>query len=107
MENTPLWYIAHRLLQPQNIILILKSSILLSFSAFADNVTSEVENRIAIIERKLELQQEEADAAKKINATLGAGADGFRIANSTNDINIRIGSLLQTDARIFLNDTFD
>jgi phosphate-selective porin OprO/OprP len=68
----------------------------------------DVSQKIAILERKLELKDEEAQKKKDESAVVIAGKDGFAIKSADGDFQLKIRGTVQADARYFdLNDPGD
>lgn len=63
-----------------------------------------VEQRLAILERKYENDQEAAANKAKDSANFTANKDGFQVKSNDGNFNLKIGGLLQTDLRDFLGD---
>ncbi|MFA5938701.1 MAG: porin [Sinimarinibacterium sp.] len=73
--------------------------------AFAQSqkpTAEDLDQRIRILERKLELSQEEADKKAKDSAAVSASEKGFSIKKG--DFELKLRGLFQTDARIFVDD---
>lgn len=73
----------------------------------------ELEQRVKVLERKLELAEEQAAERAKSAPTVTAGADGFAIQSADGAFQLRLRALVQEDGRFFfgdderpLNDTF-
>ncbi|TAJ55703.1 MAG: porin [Nevskiaceae bacterium] len=64
----------------------------------------ELEQRLLVLERKLEIQQEEAAAKAKEAPSVTAGDKGFSIKNAKGDAEIRFNAVGQVDGRYFLDD---
>jgi phosphate-selective porin OprO/OprP len=64
----------------------------------------DVDQRLKIVERKLELAEEQAAEKAKSAAGVSAGADGFGLKSADGAFQLRIRGLLQTDGRFFLGD---
>ncbi|HEX2310467.1 MAG TPA: hypothetical protein VHH91_07100, partial [Vicinamibacterales bacterium] len=65
----------------------------------------QLDQKIRIMERKLELEQEkQAEAAKSAPVT-GAGRDGFQIRSADGAYQLRFRGLLHADSRAYLDDT--
>lgn len=61
--------------------------------------TEELDQRIRILERQLELQKEEAETRSKESSSASASDKGFSLKNAKGDYEIRFGALVQADAR--------
>lgn len=92
-------------------LVVLGATLLAGASAQAADVTTEeLDQRIRILERKIELDKEAADAKAKDAATVSASDKGFSIKKG--DYELKLRALLQADARVFsgddgaFNDTF-
>ena len=68
----------------------------------AEERASELEQRLLILERKLELQTEDLDKKAKDAPVVSAGDRGFGIKKG--DFEIKFNALAQFDLRAFLND---
>jgi phosphate-selective porin OprO/OprP len=88
---------------------------LLSVASFASVATAEepsadrahveaLEQRLKILERKLELQTEEATRQAKEAAVVSASDKGFAIRSATGDFEIKFNALGQVDHRAFIDD---
>lgn len=64
----------------------------------------ELEQRILILERQLELQAEEAERKAPEQTSATAGDKGFALKSARGDYEWRFGALLQADARAYLDD---
>lgn len=64
----------------------------------------ELEQRIRILERKLELQAEETQARARDGVTTSAGEKGFGWKNADGSFEFKFKGLLQADSRIFIGD---
>jgi len=75
---------------------------------------ADLDQRLRVLERKLELQDEEAQARSRDGVTTTAGEKGFGWKNADGSFELKFRGLLQADSRIFvgdpagagLNDTF-
>jgi phosphate-selective porin OprO/OprP len=65
---------------------------------------SSVEERLSILERKYEVDQEAAAARAPEAATLTAGKDGVEIKTSDGNFSLRLSGYLQVDYRDYLDD---
>ncbi len=73
--------------------------------AVADGPTNEqLEERIRVLERKLEIQSEEAATKAKETPTVAAGEKGFGLKSADGAYEIKFSALAQVDSRFFLND---
>lgn len=71
--------------------------------AFAQETSVDsVDQRLRVLERKLEIQNEEAAAKAKDTATVSASDKGFSIKKG--DYEFKINALVQFDARVYLDD---
>lgn len=64
----------------------------------------QLDQRIRVLERKLELQQEADAAAAKKTATVSASDKGFAIQSADKSFQFKFRGLLQADGRFFLDD---
>lgn len=69
-----------------------------------DPRVDEVDQRTRILERKLELLEEQAAAAKGTTATVAAGDRGFVFKSGDSAFVLKVRGLLQVDAREYLAD---
>ncbi len=65
---------------------------------------SDLEQRVRILERKLELANEETVAKAKETVSLRAGPEGFQIQSGDKNFALKIRALIQADARFFIDD---
>lgn len=65
--------------------------------------TEELDQRIRILERQLEIQQEEAKAKPAPNSVT-AGGSGFALTSGDKNFDLKIRLLGQVDGRVFFND---
>lgn len=71
----------------------------------ADPVTLEqLDQKVRILERKLEIADEAAAAKSKETPTVTAGKDGFALTAPDKAFQLKLRGYLQTDARFFLDD---
>lgn len=75
-------------------------------TAFAQEAptTEQLDQRIRVLERQLEIQKEEADAKAKDAATVSASDKGYSIKSAKGDYEFKFRGLLQADSRWFLDD---
>ncbi len=72
----------------------------------------ELDERLKVIERKLELEAEDRAAKEQTTPTVSAGEKGFGFKSADGSFEFKLRALLQTDGRFFaddeqtLNDTF-
>lgn len=95
---------------------LLTAALLASQAALAGPAQKqeELEQRIRVLERKLELQSEDARARSRDGVMASAGDKGFGWKNADGSFEFRFKGLLQADSRVFvgdpaaqgLNDTF-
>jgi len=71
----------------------------------ADPTLQELDQKIRILERKLEIDQE--NAAAQTAPTVSAGSDGFAIVSADKAYQLKMHGYLQTDARFYFNDPED
>lgn len=74
---------------------------------------AELEQRVKVLERKLELAEEQAAEKAKAAPVVTAGAEGFAIRSADGAFQLRLRALVQEDGRFFfgdderpINDTF-
>ena len=72
--------------------------------AAADEAQDELEQRVRILERKLEVAEEEKQAKAKESTTPAAGEKGFGFKNADGSYEFRFKGLLQADGRFFSGD---
>ena len=75
----------------------------------AEEVTAEaglhgLDQRLRILERKLELRQEEQEARTKVAPVIAVNEKGVSFKSANGDYEVRIRGLIQGDGRFFLND---
>ena len=70
----------------------------------APPTTEELEQRIRILERKLELADEAAAEKAKTTPTSLVGADGFGWKSADGAFQLKLRGLLQTDGRFYVGD---
>lgn len=73
-------------------------------SVEAGPTLSDLEEKIAILERKLELQEEDAARRKEENPVPAAGRDGFSIKSADGDHQLRWRGYVHSDVRAFPDD---
>ncbi|WP_169729274.1 OprO/OprP family phosphate-selective porin [Solimonas soli] len=76
-------------------------------TAYAQEAAPSVEDldqRIKVLERQLEIQKEESDAKAKDSATVSANEKGFSIKSAKGDYEFKFRGLLQADGRWFVDD---
>jgi len=61
--------------------------------------TEELDQRIRILERQLEIQKEETESKAKDASSASASEKGYSIRNARGDYEIKFGALIQADAR--------
>lgn len=72
--------------------------------AAAPAVNEEFDQRLKVIERKLEIQKEDADAKAKDTASANAGEKGFSLKSADGTYELKFRGLLQVDGRFFVAD---
>jgi phosphate-selective porin OprO/OprP len=91
---------------PAFVLTATAAAVLVSFSgaARADDAptTTDLDQRIKVLERQLEIQKEEAEAKAKDATTPSAGEKGFSLKKG--DYEIKFSALAQVDGRFFLDD---
>lgn len=70
----------------------------------ADERWQALDQKIRILERKLEIDQGQAAAKAKEGATVSAGEKGFFIKSANGDYQLKLGGYVQLDGRFFLDD---
>ena len=70
----------------------------------APTADAEAQQQILVLERKLELQQEAADAAKASAPVVSAGTKGFQIKSADGKHQVKIGGTLHLDGRYLPGD---
>ncbi|MGQ0530201.1 MAG: OprO/OprP family phosphate-selective porin [Panacagrimonas sp.] len=83
--------------------LLLAAFIGLPLAAQAAPSTDELDQRIKILERQLEIQKEEADAKAKEATSTSIGDKGLSIKKG--DFELKFRGVVQSDARIYLDDS--
>lgn len=88
----------HRSLLPLTLAISAISGSIAHAEVDANQELQALKQRIAVLERKQELAQEEAEKAAQSNAVVVASdSQGFRIKNAKGDVQLRVGGLLQVD----------
>ena len=64
----------------------------------------ELDQKIRILERKLELEKEKADSAAARQAVLEAGEKGFVIRSADGSYQLKLRGYIQADGRLYFND---
>ncbi len=86
-------------------VLALLPAIAVAGQAIAQEVSVEsVDQRLRVLERKLELDKEDADAKAKAAATPAAAAAGFSLTSGDKNYVLQFKFLGQLDYRQFFND---
>ena len=70
----------------------------------ADDSVQDLDQRVRILERQLEIQKEEADAKAKDAPVISADTKGFSIKNAKGDYELQFHALVQADARFYNGD---
>lgn len=63
-----------------------------------------LDQKVKVLERKWELDQEAATAKAKDAAVVGAGKDGFFLKSSDGSYQLKIGGYVQADGRFYIDD---
>ncbi|MBX6364146.1 MAG: porin [Gemmatimonadetes bacterium] len=63
---------------------------------------AQLDQRIRVLERRLELEREAADAARRAAATVAVGADGAAFRSGDGVFTLRVRGYIQEDGRFFL-----
>lgn len=63
-----------------------------------------LDQRVRILDRKFELEQERVAEAAKVTATVDAGRSGFGLKSPDGAFNLRLRGLVQADSRWYLED---
>ena len=74
-----------------------------AYAADSDSV-QDLDQRVRILERQLEIQKEEADAKAKDAPIVSADSKGFSIKNAKGDYELQFHALVQGDARFYNGD---
>ncbi|MCE9612642.1 MAG: OprO/OprP family phosphate-selective porin [Lentisphaerae bacterium] len=64
----------------------------------------QLDQKVRILERKLEIQEEEAARKKLENPALTAGKDGFALTSADKAFQLKLRGYVQADGRFFLSD---
>ncbi len=82
------------------------AALLTSFAgaAIAEPTNEDLDQRVKILERQLEIQKEEADAKAKDTPVVTANDKGFAFKSPKGDYEFKFRGLVQTDERYFLDD---
>ena len=81
------------------------------FAAAEDDVSQlkeqldELDQKIRVLQRQQELDKEAAAARAKETPKVSTGKDGFWLRSADNDYQIRIGGVIQADARVYPDKT--
>ncbi len=73
----------------------------------ADPKWQELDQKVRILERKLELADEAAAAKAKETPTLSAGPGGFSLASADKAFSLRLRGFVQADGRVYADDEGD
>lgn len=63
-----------------------------------------LEDRLKLLERKIEIQEETQEGQKQTGVTVVAGKDGFSIKSNDNQYQLKLRGLIQFDTRSWFND---
>ncbi|GAC1629951.1 MAG: hypothetical protein NVS9B10_21870 [Nevskia sp.] len=74
----------------------------LALAAEAPASNEQLEERLRLLERKLEIQDEEAATKARDQATVSAGSSGFSLKSAGGDYTLNIRLLTQADGRYYL-----
>ncbi|HEY9547383.1 MAG TPA: porin [Solimonas sp.] len=66
--------------------------------------TEQLDQRVRVLERQLEIQQEDASASARKTATVSASDKGFAIQSADKAFQFKLRGLLQFDGRFYLDD---
>lgn len=66
---------------------------------------NELDQRIRVLERQLEIQKEDAEAKAKDGATVVANDKGFSIKSNKGDYELKLRALVQLDGRFYASET--
>jgi len=84
--------------------LVVGLGVVCRLQAQAAPAPEELDQRVRILERKLELEAEKNDALAKSQGQAVAGKDGFEIKSADNAFRLKFRGYLQVDGRFFLDD---
>lgn len=91
-------------IQSPRVIALAAAIAAVSTPAFADSARiQELEQRLLILERNLELKEEAQIAKEKAAPIVNAGAGGFSITNAKKDYELKFSAVGQFDSRVFLD----
>lgn len=76
-------------------------------NAAVDERLEALDQKVKVLERKLELAQETEAAKGKEAAVVSAGKDGFFLKSADGSYQLKVGGYIQTDGRFFLDDKDD
>jgi len=96
-----------RTFRTQSIRALLGISVIAGTNAMADELNNriyELDQKIRIVERKLEIADETAATKAKEAATVNAGASGFALTSADKSFDLKLRGLIQADARVFSGD---
>lgn len=75
-----------------------------AYAAEGEASVQDLDQRIRILERQLEIQKEESEAKAKDATVVTAGEKGFSLKNAKGDFELQFRGLIQADARFFNGD---
>lgn len=108
---TPMWN--HKLNRAATYAAALSAIALAPFTAQAQNSSDvdalreqirQLDPKLRVLERNLELKEEAAVAAAKKQPTIGIGPGGLSITSAEKDFSVRLGALIQVDSRAYFDD---
>ncbi len=76
-----------------------------SASSASGDRLEQLDQKVKVLERLRELEQENAVAKAKETATVTAGREGFILKSSNNDYQLKVGGYVQSDGQFYLNDS--
>jgi phosphate-selective porin OprO/OprP len=92
-------------------VLAAGAALVSSFAVAEDDVSqlkeqlNELDQKIRVLQRQQELDKEAAAAQAKETPKVSTGKDGFWLRSADNDYQIRIGGVIQADARVYPSKT--
>lgn len=75
-----------------------------AFAAESAPTLEELDQKLRVIERKLEIDAQAAEEKKKASVSAQAGADGLGIKSADGNFALKFRGLIQADSRVYLDD---
>lgn len=96
-----------RFIRKTTITALLGASVIAGVNAVADETNTrlnDLDQKIRVVERKLEITEENAATKARESAVLTAGPSGFALSSADKSFDLKLRALIQADARFFAND---